>query len=370
MAPTPPDTNLTLGILGDGQLAKMTAEAALDLGIAVRVLGSDPEGPCAGLGTFVRGDVHEAGDVAAFAATCSVVTLESEFIDPRVLAAAGDVLQPPVASFARIDNKADEKAEAERLGLPVAPYVVTDDPRAADLKVPFMAKLAKGGYDGTGNWAVRTDAERAAFLTDPPVGRWVIEDWVPFEREVAVTVARSTRGEVAAYPVVDTLQQDQVCTRVMAPSTVPTGVADEVTRLALVFAEGAQHTGVMTLEFFVTHEGAVLFNESSPRPHNSAHYTMDACATSQFEQHVRAVLGMPLGPTDMTVPAAVMLNLLGTYDGVAVRPAADEAQAARLHWYNKQQTRPGRKMGHATLVGDDRARLLRESDALEARRLT
>ena len=367
---TSPAVPATLGILGDGQLAKMTAEAAQTLGVPVRILGADPEGPCAGLGVFVRGDVHNAGDVAAFAEACDVVTLESEFIAPEVLAAAGGKLRPSLASFQRIDNKADEKAEAERLGLPVAPYRVVDHVDAALPDAPFMAKLAKGGYDGYGNWAVRSEAERQAFLADPPSGRLVIEDWVPFEREVAVTVARSETGDTAAYPVVDTLQANHVCTRVMAPSSVTPELAAEVTRLALAFVEGVGHTGVMTLEFFITAEGAVLFNESSPRPHNSAHYTMDACETSQFEQHVRAVLGMPLGPTGMTVPQAVMLNLLGSFAGPASAPAADEADGAHVHWYNKRETRPGRKMGHATLVGDDRDQLLGQSDALEARRLT
>ncbi|MEX0798656.1 MAG: ATP-grasp domain-containing protein, partial [Bacteriovoracaceae bacterium] len=296
-----------IGFLGDGQLAKMSAEAALELGFNARFLGKNPTESCAGLGEFVQGDIFNAQDVEAFAKTCDFVTLENEFIPTPVLESCGDKLAPALSSFKKIENKIIEKQTAKELGLPIGAYKVYSDLDSVEFVAPSMLKLAKGGYDGYGNWFLNSHDDLQKLKAKNLEGAFLLEELIPFEREVAITLARSHNGEMAFYPVVDTIQENNKCSRVLAPSTLPAPIQKEVEELSRKFASGMEYVGVMSLEFFVLENGKIYFNECSPRPHNSGHYTMDACQSSQFENHIRAIAGMPLASTAMLFPQALML---------------------------------------------------------------
>ena len=354
-----------IGFLGDGQLAKMSAEAAVNLGFKVSFLGENSQGPCSGLGEFHLGSIHSAKDVAAFADKAEIVTLENEFIPLDVLAEVGDKLLPSLKSFEKIENKIEEKKTAQALGLPVGKFqsfVYWDE---FSFSEPCILKLSKGGYDGYGNFLLRNPDDFEKLKSKGVQGAFIVEELIPFDREVAITLARSVHSEIAMYPVVDTLQENHMCSRVMAPSTLDSETAKTIADLARNFVEGIEYVGVMSLEFFVMKNGEIFFNESAPRPHNSAHYTMDACPASQFENHIRAITGMALGDVSMLAPQAVMLNVLGAHNGAANPQGFEQFEKAKLHLYNKAQSRVGRKMGHVNLLGEERETLLELSDKIE-----
>ncbi|MCC6830453.1 MAG: 5-(carboxyamino)imidazole ribonucleotide synthase [Thermoleophilia bacterium] len=340
----------------------MTCLAAWPLGIRVAVLGdpAEPAGPVAA--GVVPGDWKDPVAVAALGRACGVVTLENEFVDARALAAveaAGTPVRPRAASVAVVQDKATQKERLVAAGLPVARFVVADRPSdmaaaGRDLGWPLVLKSRTLGYDGYGNATCTTPAEAEAAMPGLDRGEGVlVESWVPFERELAAMVARSTTGEEACYPVVDTVQRDHVCHEVVAPAEVGAPVrtrAQEVARAAAAAADGLGVTGV---EMFLLPDGGVLVNELAPRPHNSGHYTIECCETSQFENHLRGVLGLPLGPVHLRAPAGAMVNILGTGNGPG-RPdiaAALGVRGAHLHLYDKAEVRVRRKMGHVTAMG-------------------
>ena len=354
-----------VGIVGAGQLARMTCLAAAPLGIRVAVLGHDAEPAAAVAAGVVPGRWHEAGDVAALGALCTVVTLENEFVDAAALAAveaSGTPVRPTAASVGRIQDKALQKALLRDAGLPVPEFHVMSDAREADalgrdLGWPLVLKARTLGYDGYGNAICATPAEAADALARLDRGDGVlVEGLVRFTRELAAMVARSTTGEELVYPVVETRQRDHISHEVLAPAG---GDADVVARAAGVASDAARAAdalGVMGVEMFELPDGGVLVNELAPRPHNSGHYTIEACETSQFENHVRGILGLPLGVVSMRAPSAAMINILGAREGPAA-PTLGPALAVRgahVHLYEKAEVRMGRKMGHVTALGDER----------------
>ncbi|WP_217913278.1 5-(carboxyamino)imidazole ribonucleotide synthase [Miltoncostaea marina] len=352
-----------VGIAGAGQLARMTCLAAWPLGIRVAVLGApdEPAGPMAA--GVVPGDWHDAEAVAALGEAAAVVTLENEFVDAGALAAveaAGTPVRPSPAVLARVQDKALQKELLRDDGLPTAPYVVADGPgdlaaAGRDLGWPLMLKARKLGYDGYGNATCADEAAAREAFARLDAGEGVlVEGMVAFERELAAMVARSPGGAVAAYPVVETVQKNHVCHEVVAPAPAPAATLARAGEVALAAAAAASGLGVTGVEMFLLPDGAVLVNELAPRPHNTGHYTIEACETSQFENHLRGVLDLPLGDVAMRTPAAAMVNLLGASRGPA-RPdvaAALAVPGAHLHLYDKAEVRPGRKMGHVTALGD------------------
>ena len=377
-------SDFTLGFLGGGQLARMSAQAAFQLGMRVSCYagskGSEPlqwMTPLGGHGAF---DDVEA--MTRFAAACDVVTLENEFIDPGVLreveAASGVAILPSPGSFEKIENKRIEKETFRDAGIPVAPFAVVSgadgvEAFAAEHGWPVVLKSSKGGYDGYGNRVVRQaeQAEAAYWELGGDKGHEILaEAFIPFEMELAVQVARNRRG-IAVYPCCQTIQENQICVGVLAPAPVDPAVRRRAEELAVAAMEAVDGVGLFAFEFFLARDGGLLLNESAPRPHNSGHYTIEACVCSQFENHVRAVAGLPLGSTRMRTGAAVMVNLLGRHARAAVAEGAWDSlrsEDAHLHLYGKTDSRPGRKMGHLTrlaLPGDDDVeRLHRETVAL------
>jgi 5-(carboxyamino)imidazole ribonucleotide synthase len=353
-----------IGILGGGQLAQMMTQAAVSLGIDTAVFDRYADSPASRLTHFeVAGSWENSGLLQAFAAMCTVVTLENEFVDAnllRQLEEEGLLVYPTSETLASIQDKLVQKRRFEVVGLPVPRFRAVETPRdvlaaAEEYGWPLLLKARRDAYDGKGNTTLRNQGELAINWEGVAAGGRLLmaEAYVPFAKELAVMVVRGRDGEMRTYPVVETVQQDHICHVVRAPAPIPDDIAGHTAAIAMRAVETIEGVGVFGVELFLLEDGEVLLNEIAPRPHNSGHYTIEACATSQFENHLRAVLGLPLGQTDLRFPAAVMVNLLGKRDGSSKDDIsrALEISGAHLHIYSKREVRLGRKMGHVTALG-------------------
>lgn len=374
--------DFTLGFFGGGQLARMSAYQAYRFGIqtAVYVGKGTPEPMSYVTPSTVQGGSDDFRSMADFARPCDVVTLENEFIDAallhRIREESGTPMFPTPETFALIGDKRTEKETFERAGIPVTPWAVLPDAdSAAEFGgrhgFPFVVKSSKGGYDGYGNATVRNgeEAREAWAKLGGSAGREVIaEAFVDFRMELAVQVARNHTGTVV-YRCCESINEGHICKTVIVPARISPQLQYQAEQLALAAVEAIDGIGQFAFEFFLTGDDRILLNESAPRPHNTGHYSIEGCVTSQFENHVRAVLGLPLGSTALRRPAAVMVNLLGKRKHPAVAENIADAMAtpdAHLHIYGKLDGKPGRKMGHLTLLGDDVEATLAKATALEA----
>ncbi len=356
----------TVGMVGAGQLARMTHQAAIALGIDLTVLSVDAEDPAVLAGAaHLCGDPDEVASLFALAEASDVVTFDHELVPNQhleQLAAAGHQVRPNAVAKRVAQDKAFARSTLARADFPVPPFLVTDagsfdavEAFARENGWPLVLKAPRGGYDGRGVEVVR---DRAALAASPLAGSqtcWLLEAMVPIAVELAVLVARRPSGWWSTYPVVETVQEDGICRELVMPARIPVEVADRAAALAVSLAEGIDATGILAVEFFVTTDGELLVNEIAARPHNSGHATIDACQTSQFENHLRGILDWPLGATAMVAPAAATVNLLGPTGGLDLRralPAALEDAAVHVHLYRKDPT-PGRKLGHVTALADD-----------------
>jgi len=364
----PLSSDFTIGFLGAGQLARMSAVQAFRYGMQVAVFSDRPEDEPVQFMTphSYSGSFDDVDSMMEFAKSCDVITLENEFIDSEVLRElrdrSGTPIFPSPESFALIENKRIEKQTFEEAGIPVTPYALIRDQEG--LKTfgethgwPYLLKSSKGGYDGYGNETVQNREEALAAFEKlgGNIGHDILaEAFVDFTHELAVQVARNETGHVV-YPCCETVQKNHICVAVKTPAPVPSDVREKAQQLALKATEAIDGKGIFAYEFFLTTGGDVLLNESAPRPHNSGHYSIEGCTTSQFENHIRAVCGLSPGNPSLIKPAAVMINLLGTHKRAAVIENAEEAIAepgGHLHSYGKLQSKPGRKMAHYTLLGE------------------
>ena len=345
----------TIGIVGGGQLGRMMALAAARLGYRCHIY--DPHvAPCAAevSAAFTRGSFTDQAALRGFAGACDVVTYEFENLDVAALGALGDKLRPGTRSLEMAQDRGVEKRFIESCGARVAPWRTVDsveDVLAAvhALGGPVLLKTRRLGYDGKGQAWVENAADAEAGWTAIGGQPAVAEARVAFASEFSVILARGEGGETTPFPIPRNDHRDGILRR----STVPAGpaiaaLADDAIAAASAIATGLDHVGVLTVEFFACGDGAVV-NEFAPRVHNSGHWTIEGAATSQFEQHLRAVLGLPLGDPGLVAGGAVMDNLIG----LDVERWADivAEPGARLHLYNKGEARPGRKMGHVTRLG-------------------
>lgn len=359
---------LTIGILGGGQLARMTAYAALRLGMQVHVLERTLGSPA---GSIAHKEVDGVPDdhalLRSFAADCDVITLESEFINEEHLVEierAGYTLYPSSACVGRIQDKLIQKRTLQEAGIPVAQFraVASVDEAVTfgdEFGYPFVLKSRRGGYDGYGNATIRnTDdiADGWKRITHGELrNELYCEAFVPFVKELAIMVTRGREGEIALYPVVETVQRNHICHTVTAPAHVEDSVAAVAAEYAQRAVEAIDGVGVFGVELFLTGSGDVLVNELAPRPHNSGHYTIEGCVTSQFENHIRAVMGWPLGSTALRAPGVAMVNILGREDAEGAVENYSEILRdpdVHLHIYGKEKSRAGRKMGHITVLAD------------------
>lgn len=366
---SPTTSDFVIGFLGAGQLARMSALQAFRYGMQVAVFSDRKEHEPVQFMTphSYSGSFEDVDSMLPFAHTCDVITLENEFIDANVLAElqekSGTPIYPSPESFHLIENKLVEKQTFEQAGIPVTPYAIVRSEH--DLQEfgkkygwPYLLKSSKGGYDGFGNKTVRSidNAKKAFNDLGGNNGHDILaEAFVDFTHELAVQVARNETGHVV-YPCCETVQKNHICVAVNSPAPVASLAQKKVQELAVSATEAIRGKGIFAYEFFLTTDGDILLNESAPRPHNSGHYTIEGCITSQFENHVRAVCGMPLGDTSLIQPAVSMINLLGTHlrrANVQNHQKAIAQPNGHLHIYGKLESKPGRKMAHYTLLGNN-----------------
>jgi len=346
------------------------------MGIKIRVLDPTPDCPAAAAAAQTVGSFTDAASVAAFAAAeggIDILTAEIEHVDAAAMdavAAAGVDVEPTPSTLRLIQDKWAQKAHFAGAGVPVAPFAKVDSRAEGEAAgeafgFPFMLKSRRGAYDGKGNAVVRSAADleaAAASLGGWRPGALYAEAWAPFVKELAVMVGRDRAGATVAFPVVETVHRDSICWVTEAPADVPEGSRTAAAAMAQAAVAALDGAGVFGCEMFLLPDGGLLLNEVAPRPHNSGHYTIEACPTSQYEQHLRAVMGWPLGDASLAVGCAVMLNILGEADGEEGEVAAHARMAAAystpgasVHWYGKHAVAKGRKVGHITLVAPDRA---------------
>ncbi|HJY96239.1 MAG TPA: 5-(carboxyamino)imidazole ribonucleotide synthase [Streptosporangiaceae bacterium] len=364
-SPEAPDSTPVVGMVGAGQLARMTAQAAIGLGVGFRVLAGSAADSAARVtaGTQV-GDYRSLDDLRAFAAGCDVLTFDHEHVPGGHLAAleaAGVQVRPSAAALRFTQDKLAMRERLAGLGIacprfaPVAGLAEVEAFAAG--RWPVVLKAVSGGYDGKGVWVCASPGQARAVLAHGLA--LIAEEYVAFDRELAVLAARSPHNQGAVYPVVETVQRDGICREVIAPAPgLAPGRAVHAEELALRIAAELDVTGLLAVEMFETSRG-LLVNELAMRPHNCGHWTIEGAVTSQFEQHLRAVLDLPLGSPALAAPATVMANVLGgddgdIYDRYIHVMAGDPA--VKVHMYGKP-ARPGRKIGHVTVTGADPAEL-------------
>ncbi|MGR6923791.1 5-(carboxyamino)imidazole ribonucleotide synthase [[Actinomadura] parvosata] len=351
-----------VGIVGAGQLARMSQPPAIALGIELRVLANNPEESAARVIVDTRvGDYRDLGDLREFAKGCDVITFDHEHVPTehiRALSANGYVVHPGADALVHAQDKAVMRERLTQIGAPCpawarVPAAADADRFAAEHGWPVVLKAVRGGYDGRGVWVCRTPEEVAeAFATGVEL---MAEAFVPFERELAVLVARSPHGQGVSYPVVETVQQDGICVEVIAPAPgLDQEQSAQAQRIALTIANQLGVTGLLAVELFQSETGLIV-NELAMRPHNSGHWTIEGATTSQFEQHLRAVLDLPLGSPRMAAQHVVMANLLGGDDPDLFKRyehVMAHDPGIKLHFYGKE-VRPGRKIGHVTALGSN-----------------
>lgn len=358
-----------VAVIGGGQLARMMAEPAAALGIGLRLLAEGPDVSAAQVIVDQRiGDHRELRDLRLVVEGCAAVTFDHEHVPTehlRALEAEGLAVRPGPDALVHAQDKAVMRARLSELGVPCPRHAVVADLAAVEeFGVPCVLKTTRGGYDGKGVWVVRTAADaEVAFATAEQAGVEVLaEELVDFTRELSALVARSPSGQAAAYPVVETVQRDGICHEVTAPAPdLSAELAGYAQEIALKVAGELGVVGILAVELFETADGRVLVNELAMRPHNTGHWTQDGAVTSQFENHLRAVLDLPLGSPAPRARWSVMVNILGAddvdpeaagrlYDGYPHALARDPA--LRVHLYGKD-LRPRRKVGHVNVYGDD-----------------
>ncbi|MFT3802691.1 MAG: 5-(carboxyamino)imidazole ribonucleotide synthase [Burkholderiaceae bacterium] len=351
-----------LGLLGGGQLGRMFCMAAQSLGYRVCVLDPDEDGPAAATAdAHLRAAYDDADALDRLAARCVAVTTEFENVPAASLARlTGSVVVAPTASAVAVaQDRRLEKRFIRAAGVDVAPYAeidtaadLDDVAKTPDALFPAILKLARLGYDGKGQARVADRAEARAAFARMGARPCVLERRVPLAIEVSVVLARGFDGEIAAYPVAENVHRDGILAVTTVPARIGPALAERALEAAARIAAALDYVGVLCVEFFVLDDGRLLANEMAPRPHNSGHYTIDACVGSQFEQQARVMAGLPLGSVRQREPA-VMLNLLGDCwrAGEPDWAAVLAHPQARLHLYGKRDARPGRKMGHVTVVG-------------------
>ncbi|MFA5010426.1 MAG: 5-(carboxyamino)imidazole ribonucleotide synthase [Ignavibacteria bacterium] len=362
---------MRLGILGGGQLARMIIEETSKYGFEYVIYSESPDSPAGKIcSREIVGKFSNLEKLNEFSSQCDLVTLENEFIDKKYIEhveASRVKCLPGSDIVGLIQDKLLQKKKLKELNIPVPEFEevnTLDDIKnfARIHSYPVILKSRTMGYDGKGN--LRIDEEGMideAFNALSERGKLMCESFIDFRKELAVQVVRSVSGEVKVYPVVESIQKDHICSIVKASKDFDNKNTETTTDIAVKIVESINYIGVLAVEFFLMEDGKLYVNELAPRVHNTGHYTIEGCYVSQFENHVRAITGLPLGSTDMIYPCSVMINLLGSRAGKANLEGyynLVKDKYAYIHYYGKEETRVGRKMGHITLVGNDMADLL------------
>lgn len=361
----------TIGIIGGGQLGRMMALEAKKMGYFIAVLDPTENSPC---GQIADNEiVAEYTDIEAIkklAEVSDVITYEFENIDYESLCWLKDNAYLPQGSelLSITQNRATEKRAISNVGVEVAPYFIVDTKEQVKdaveaLNLPCVMKTCRGGYDGKGQYVIKKTSEIDEACKLLNNGQCIIEAWVPFEKEISVIVTRSVSGEIKTFPIAENIHVENILHETIVPARITESVEKEAVKKAVMLAQSFQLVGTLAVEMFVTKEGNIFINELAPRPHNSGHYTIDACQTSQFEQHVRAICDWPLGSTELSKPV-VMVNLLGQHLDRAVNQL-DCFSNAKLHLYGKKEAKFKRKMGHLNFLTENINECLAEIEHLK-----
>ncbi|MEZ2251115.1 5-(carboxyamino)imidazole ribonucleotide synthase [Microcoleus sp.] len=352
-----------VGVVGGGQLAWMMGSAASKLGIELVVQTPQATDPANSIASdTVLAAIDDVNATAELATRSDVITFENEFVNLdglRTLERQGVLFQPSLSSLDPLLDKYVQRCYLQDLGLPTPSFWQWDCSQDLPLDFPLVIKVRRHGYDGQGTFVVKDSASLESICINLKGVALLVEEFVPFDRELAVIAARSANGEIAIYPIVETQQENQVCRLAIAPARISLEIEAQAEAIARTLLNSLQAVGVFGIELFLTADNQLLVNEIAPRTHNSGHFTIDACKTSQFEQHLRAVCQLPLGNCDLNSAGAVMVNLLGyesaESDYSEKRKQLAQIDGAFVHWYGKKVSRPGRKLGHVTVLLDEEA---------------
>jgi len=353
--------NFKLGILGGGQLGRMLIQSGIDFNINFSILDPDPQAPCHQLAEFTCGKLTDYDTVMNFGQSCDLITIEIENVNTSALkdlVKQGKKVFPQPELIELIQDKRVQKQFYKDKGIPTADFILTSN-KVEVLKnksfLPAVNKLGKEGYDGRGVQLLRTEKDLVKAFDAPGL----LEKLIDFDKEIAVIVSRNERGEISSFPAVEMVfhPEANLVEYLFAPAQIETSIAGEAERIAKQVIEELKLVGLLAVEMFVTKDGKVLVNEVAPRPHNSGHQTIEANITSQYEQHLRAILNLPFGNTQAVMHSA-MVNLLGEdgHFGMAKYKGFEEVAAVsgvHVHLYGKKMTKPFRKMGHVTIVDSD-----------------
>lgn len=343
---------MRIGILGGGQLGRMMSLSASAMGYETLSLDPNPNSPAAQVAPNIIAPFDQVSAAKELATRSDVVTYEFENIDTAMIEAIADKCPQGMDILKATQHRLLEKQMIEASGLRVAPYVpirsVRDVLRAQDLLgLPFVIKTCRFGYDGKGQTVIRSEQELRAFTDCFVEDEYVAEAWLPFKKEISVIVTRNL-NETTTFPISENIHQDNILHLSIVPARLETSILEDARHLALQLADHIGLIGTLAVELFVMKDGSLYVNELAPRPHNSGHYTIDACETSQFEQHIRAITGMSLGRTTQHTPV-VMVNLLGQHME-KLEPQSLPSNV-KLHLYGKEEAKHGRKMGHLNVLG-------------------
>ncbi|MEM7550384.1 MAG: 5-(carboxyamino)imidazole ribonucleotide synthase [Bacteroidota bacterium] len=359
-----------IGILGGGQLGRMLIQSGLDYGLNFKVLDPDKEAPCSKISEFVHGDFTDFDSVLTFAEDCDVVTIEIESVNTEALKklkASGKKVYPQPEVIEVIQDKIKQKRFYTENDIPTSEFKVfnnSKEVKSSNIEFPYVQKLATGGYDGKGVQIIRNDEDLNKLFDEP----CVVEKLIDIDKEISVIVARSPSGEVKSFPVVEMVfhPEHNLVDYLISPASLSNEQHIRAKELAQRLANNLGIVGLLAVEMFLTSEGEIIVNESAPRPHNSGHQTIEGNLTSQFQQHIRAILDLPLGDVRAEKISA-MINLLGEkgYEGETAYSGFEEIlqqSNIHIHSYAKKKTRPFRKMGHATIVSDSRVDIENQID--------
>lgn len=352
--------NFNIGILGGGQLGRMLIQSGIDFNFSFNVLDPDANAPCRTLAAFTNGKLTDYDTVVRFGEQCDILTIEIENVNTaalRHLAQSGKKVFPQPEVIELIQDKRVQKTFYQDNGIPTASFLLTENKADVErlVRYPMVNKLGREGYDGRGVQVLRSEADLPNAFDKPGL----LEELVPFEKEISVIVARNEQGHIETFPAVEMVfhPEQNLVEYLFAPARISTNIADQADSIARTIIEKLNMIGLLAVEMFVTRKGEVLVNEIAPRPHNSGHQTIEGNVTSQYEQHLRAITGLPLGNTAIITPSA-MVNLLGEpgFSGPARYEGFEELltmKGVHIHLYGKNQTKPFRKMGHVTILDDN-----------------
>ena len=366
-----------IGVLGGGQLGKMLCQAAAPMGIRLHILDSSDEVAGMVCPQFHEGSFRSYDDVIEFGRQMDIITVEIEDVNTKalhILEEEGKIVRPSASSLEIINDKGLQRSFFKNAGIPGSSFQLIDSKadlhNSLDDKIlsfPFVLKLRKGGYDGRGVFIIKKENDLDAL----PDTRYLIEEQVDILKEISILVARNPQGDISLYSPVDMVfdHKANLVDYLVFPFEMEKNLLEKANNIATQCAEALEICGMLAIELFITSSGEVLVNEVAPRPHNSGHQTIESCVTSQYEQHLRGILGLSLGSTKVNKPA-VMINLLGApgYEGKPIVQGLEKilnTEGAHLHLYGKKQTRPFRKMGHITVTADTTEEALEKAMVLK-----